>query len=120
LAGSWWPASPDFAEEYAAHALEKAQASGATAERLAAQREQMQRFKELYRNPVVNSAITFLEPLPVGVLMTLVFRGDPAAETLVKRRGRCATSRCMITPLGWRRPPRAATLHGSHTCTQGN
>lgn len=67
--------TPDFADKYAAHALEKAQASGATAEQLASRREEMQRFRELYRNPVANSAITFLEPLPVGVLMTLISAG---------------------------------------------
>lgn len=67
--------TPDFADKYAAHALEKAQASGATPEQLAARREEMRQFKEMYRNPVVNSAITFLEPLPVGVLVTLVSAG---------------------------------------------
>jgi len=32
----------------------------------------MLRFKEMYRNPLVNIAFTFIEPLPVGLLMTLI------------------------------------------------
>jgi hypothetical protein len=27
---------------------------------------------ELYQNPLVNMAYTFIEPLPVGLLMTLI------------------------------------------------
>ena len=29
----------------------------------------------LYKNPLINIAITFLEPLPVGLLFTLVSAG---------------------------------------------
>jgi hypothetical protein len=32
-------------------------------------------FAELYRNPAINAAITFLEPLPVGLVMALVTAG---------------------------------------------
>jgi hypothetical protein len=32
----------------------------------------MNELKEMYRNPLVNIALTFLEPLPVGLLFTLV------------------------------------------------
>jgi hypothetical protein len=66
---------PDFGERYAAHALEQARAAGATAEELAAQARQMARYAELYKNPLINAAITFLEPLPVGLVMALVSAG---------------------------------------------
>jgi hypothetical protein len=66
---------PDFAERYAAQMLESARASGATAEQLAAQSREMERFQALYANPLFNIAITFLEPLPVGVVMSLVSAG---------------------------------------------
>ena len=33
---------------------------------------QMESFKKLYANPLVNVAFTFIEPFPVGILMTLV------------------------------------------------
>jgi hypothetical protein len=32
----------------------------------------MAQFKEEYNKPLVNIAYTFLEPLPVGVLMSLI------------------------------------------------
>ena len=32
-------------------------------------------FKEMYKNPLINVALTLLEPLPVGLLMTLVAAG---------------------------------------------
>jgi hypothetical protein len=35
----------------------------------------MAEFKEMYRNPLVNIGFTFLEPLPVGLLFTLVTAG---------------------------------------------
>jgi uncharacterized protein DUF4199 len=33
---------------------------------------QVESFKKLFANPFVNAALTFLEPFPVGVLMTLI------------------------------------------------
>jgi len=66
---------PDFGDKYAAHVLEKARASGATDAQLAVQTKQMEDFKAMYRNPLVNVAMTFLEPLPVGLVFTLVTAG---------------------------------------------
>ena len=43
----------------------------------------MQRFAELYRNPLINAAITFIEPLPVGLVLSLVSAGILSRE----RRG---------------------------------
>ena len=57
--------APDFVEKYTAHVLEKAKASGATEQQLAAHTAQMARFMELYKNPLVNVAVTFVEPHPV-------------------------------------------------------
>jgi ethanolamine transporter EutH len=67
--------APDFVEKYTAHVLEQARASGATEPELAAQRAQMARFMELYKNPLVNVGITFVEPFPVGLVITLVCAG---------------------------------------------
>jgi hypothetical protein len=63
---------PDFMDKYAAHMVEKARAAGATAEAIQAQMQEMQRFKEMYANPLFNAAITILEPLPVGLAITLI------------------------------------------------
>ncbi len=74
--------APDFLDKYAAYSVEKARASGATEEKLAEQIRQMEEFKVMYRKPLVNIALTFLEPLPVGLLLTIV----TAAVTSRKRR----------------------------------
>jgi hypothetical protein len=62
----------DFAEKYAAYVIENARAAGASAEEIARQTEEMRRFKTMYDNPLYNAAFTFLEPLPIGVPMTLI------------------------------------------------
>ena len=65
----------DFPEEYTAHALEKARADGASEAEIAEQSAEMARIWELYKNPFVNVALTFMEILPVGIVMTLVSAG---------------------------------------------
>ena len=67
--------APDYLDKYQAYALESARAKGATAAELAQKRSEMARLAESYRNPVVNSALTFLEPMPVGLLVALVSAG---------------------------------------------
>jgi len=67
--------SPGFAEKYAAYTIEKAKASGATQEAIDKKVAEMRKFTEMYRNPLMNAAITFLEPLPVGLVIALVSAG---------------------------------------------
>jgi len=66
---------PDFTAKYAAHVMEKARAAGATAAQLAAQQQQMDQFATMYQNPFIRAGMTLLEPLPVGLLFTLVTAG---------------------------------------------
>ncbi len=63
---------PDFVAKYAAHVIEKARAGGATEAQIAAQQAQMAQFAEMYKNPVIRAGMTLLEPLPVGILFTLL------------------------------------------------
>jgi hypothetical protein len=63
---------PDFADKYTAHLLEKARAAGATPEQLAVETEKMNSMKWMLNNPLINAAVAFLEPLPVGLILTLV------------------------------------------------
>jgi hypothetical protein len=72
---------PGFMDKYAAYMIEKAKASGASAAALQAQLQQLKKYKELYQNPLFNTAITFLEPFPIGLAITLV-----SAAILRKRR----------------------------------
>jgi hypothetical protein len=49
--------------------------NGESEQAIAERKAQMARFVELYRNPAINAAITFLEPLPVSIVVTLVSAG---------------------------------------------
>jgi amino acid transporter len=63
---------PDFMDKYAAHILDEARAAGASAAVLQAKSAELQKMKVLYSGVVMNSLMTFLEPLPVGLVMALV------------------------------------------------
>ena len=52
--------------------IEKARAAGASAQELATQRAQIESLKAMFANPLINIAITLLEPLPIGLLVTLI------------------------------------------------
>jgi Protein of unknown function (DUF4199) len=67
--------SPDFSAKYAAHMVEKARASGASQAAIDARVAEMQKFQTMYSNPLINAAITFMEPLPVGLVIALVSAG---------------------------------------------
>jgi hypothetical protein len=63
---------PDFMDKYGAYMIEKARAAGASAASIQAQTEQLKKFKEMYNNPLINAAMTFIEPFPVGLAFTLI------------------------------------------------
>lgn len=63
---------PDFLDKYIAHALEQLQQSGATEAEISAQMAQMESYRKMYENPFVRFFMTFLEPFPVGLLVTLL------------------------------------------------
>ena len=63
---------PDFMDKYAAHELQKMQASGATAAAIQEKAAELDKLKVMYKNPLVNAAMTFMEPFPVGLLITLI------------------------------------------------
>jgi len=73
---------PDFVDKYASYAIEKVRASGATQQAIDAKVEEMKSFKAMYANPLINAAITFTEPLPVGLIVTLI-----SAAILRKKTG---------------------------------
>ena len=68
----YYKVAPDFTDKYVVYAVEKAKKSGATDTQIAAQKKEMSEMMYLYKNPLINIGITFLEPLPVGLLFTLV------------------------------------------------
>jgi len=63
---------PDFADKFTAHSIAQARARGATPEELAAKEQQGREFKAMYDKPLYNIAMTFMEPAPIGLLVTVV------------------------------------------------
>ena len=64
---------PDFGEKYAAHAVESIRNSGKPPAQIQEEIDQMTKMMTLYKNNIFfNLAITFSEPLPVGLIMTLI------------------------------------------------
>jgi hypothetical protein len=66
---------PDFAAQYSAHILEEARADGESEEEIAVRKAEMDRFAAWYRNPALRAAFTFVEPLPVALIVALVSAG---------------------------------------------
>lgn len=63
---------PDFLDKYAAYVIDKAKASGASQQMIDAKVQEMNAFKSMYNNPLLNVLMTFTEPFPVGLIVTLV------------------------------------------------
>ncbi|MCB9184351.1 MAG: DUF4199 domain-containing protein [Flavobacteriales bacterium] len=63
----------DFMQAYYEHTKEKLENSGAPAEEVEAELAKLRYFGELYKNPVVKIAFTYLEILPVGLFFSLLF-----------------------------------------------
>jgi hypothetical protein len=63
---------PDFMEKYAGYYLEKLKSSGASAEKMNNAMQQMAHYKEFYKSPLGIAALTFLEPLPICLAVTLI------------------------------------------------
>jgi|SRR5436190_3318344 len=63
---------PDFVENYATHIGNKMRATGASDAAIAAKMDEVRKMKPLYDNPLTNAALTFLEPFPVGLIITLI------------------------------------------------
>jgi hypothetical protein len=81
---------PHFMDSYFAAEIHKVQSSGLDPAATAAKVAAIQHYQQLYRNPLVNIAYAFMEPLPVGLLITLVSaailrRKAPAEPTPLPR-----------------------------------
>jgi hypothetical protein len=62
----------DFMDKYGAQTIERLKASGASPAAVQVKVEQQKRFKEEYKNPLFNSLMTFIEPFPIGLAITLL------------------------------------------------
>lgn len=84
---------PDFIDQYASYMIEKAKAAGETQQAIDAQIQQMKDFKVLYVNPLINVAMTFIEPFPVGLIFTL------ASAAILRKKGVATRDEGQSAPL---------------------
>jgi hypothetical protein len=63
---------PHFMDSYWAAQIRKVQSSGLDPATTAAQVAAIEHSQQLYQSPIVNIAYTFMEPLPVGLLISLL------------------------------------------------
>jgi hypothetical protein len=66
---------PDFADKYAARQVSVLREKGASADAITAKKKEMAQMKVMLDNPLLNAAMTFIEPFPVGVVLTLISAG---------------------------------------------
>jgi len=71
---------PDFMEKYSAQIIEKMQKDGVPQAEIDEQVKEMDDFGELYKNPFFNALITYVEILPVGLLISLI------SATILKKK----------------------------------
>lgn len=71
---------PDFYEKYSAHIIRNMKAGGATAAQIQQQMAVNKTNGEMYRNPLFNAMFTYIEILPVGLIMSLL------AAVILKRK----------------------------------
>jgi hypothetical protein len=70
----------DYLEKYYAHQIAKMKAAGAKPQEISKAAADGQNFIKSYKNPLVNAAYTYMEILPVGLVVSLV------AAVILKRK----------------------------------
>lgn len=63
---------PDFLEVYHAHVLKGLTQSGTSASEIAAKKEEMASFAKMYKKPLFVIGITYMEILPIGLVVAFV------------------------------------------------
>jgi hypothetical protein len=63
---------PDFMDVYGAGQIANLQAEGASASDIAKMQAEVASAKEMYSNPVLFALLTFMEPLPVGIIVSFI------------------------------------------------
>lgn len=63
---------PDFMEKYSAFMIDKLRASGASQDEIAKETAEMAKMTRMYKNPFFVIVMTYIEILPVGLLISLI------------------------------------------------
>ena len=82
---------PHFLDQYSAHVLAKMRAAGESEAAIQASAAKMAALAKHYDNPLFNSAITFMEVFPVGLIMTLL------SAAILRRKPRRDVSASAVT-----------------------
>jgi hypothetical protein len=77
---------PDFMDKYAARTIREVKASGATEAQVAEKLKQMDMYRDMYKNPLFFTVMTYAEILPVGIIVSLI------AALILKRKNKMAYS----------------------------
>jgi hypothetical protein len=77
---------PHFMDGYFAAQIQKVQAAGLDSATTVTQVAAIRHSQEMYQNPIVNMAYTFMEPFPVGLVITLI------SAAVLRRKGATASS----------------------------
>ena len=63
---------PDFAEKYSANMLNEMRNSGATADEIQKQSQELESMSTILNNPFLNALVTYTEILPIGLVVTVI------------------------------------------------
>jgi hypothetical protein len=63
---------PDFMEKYSSQMLQNAKSAGANQAELTAKKAEMIGYKEMYKNPLGVIFLTYMEIMPVGLVVSLI------------------------------------------------
>jgi hypothetical protein len=66
---------PDFTDKYAAHMVERKKAAGASQQKIDQSEQKAKEFKQIYPNPAINAAMTFIEVFRIGLVVRAVSAG---------------------------------------------
>jgi hypothetical protein len=84
---------PDFAEKYTAYMVAKARASGASQQTIETTLQEMKNMKAMLDNPLINGAMAFIEPFPVGLIITLV------SAAILRKKPRSSDREEVVAPV---------------------
>jgi hypothetical protein len=63
---------PDYLDKYMANYLAELKTSGASPAKINAETAEMAGYMEMYKNPFFNAMMTYMEILPVGLIVSLI------------------------------------------------
>ena len=77
---------PNFVNDYSNYMVEKMRAAGSSQQAIDAKLQEMKQLKQMLDNPFLNAAMSFIEPLPVGLIITLI------SSLILRKRGKGPSS----------------------------